>query len=261
MVKINLWRLVVVAALACGSPDRAVGQSSANYAIPQSTLNAGVGNMSSVHYQQSSSLGDSFFSGPSASADYRMSHGLWTAGVVAPAPVFQSAVSRRAHGAAGTFDMPLSLVTPPAINHNPTTEPRQGPAQTIVFTFDKPLNAATVNVTEGTATAAAPTFAGNSVVVGLTGVTDRQYVTVSLTNVNSTDGGIGGSGTARAGFLVGDVNQSRLVAVTDLVVVNNQLGRSLTTSNFLSDVNLSGIITVLDKVVVNNALGHFLPAP
>jgi len=178
-----------------------------------------------------------------------------------PSPTFVSAVSRRVHGAAGTFDQPLSTVLPPTINHNPTTEPRQGPAQTIVFTFDKPLNAATVTVTEGTATAGAPTFAGNSVVVALSNVTDRQYVTVSLGNVVSVDGGTGGSASVRVGFLTGDANSSRLVAVTDLVVVNNQLGKPLTALNFLSDVNTSGIITVLDKVVVNNNLGHFLPAP
>jgi len=180
---------------------------------------------------------------------------------LAPTPVLQSAASRHVHGAAGTFDLPLSTVVPPAINHNPTTEPRVGPAQTLVFTFDKPLNAATVGVTEGTATAGAPTFSGNSVVVGLTGVSDQQYVTVALTSVASTDGGIGGSATVRVGFLTGDTNSSRLVAVTDLVVVNAQLGKPLTAANFLSDVNGSGIITVLDKVFVNNALGHFLPAP
>jgi len=89
----------------------------------------------------------------------------------------------------------------------------------------------------------------------------RDDVTIDLTNVGSTDGGTGGTGSVRVGFLVGDVNASRLVAVTDLVVVNAQLGRALTGANFLSDVNTSGIITVLDKVVVNNALGHFLPAP
>lgn len=63
------------------------------------------------------------------------------------------------------------------------------------------------------------------------------------------------------GFLTGDVNSNRLVAVTDLVVVNNQLGKPLTAANFVTDVNFSGVVTVLDKVVVNNALGHFLPAP
>ena len=63
------------------------------------------------------------------------------------------------------------------------------------------------------------------------------------------------------GFLTGDVNQSRIVAVTDLVAVNNQLAKPLTVSNFLTDVNVSGIVSNLDKVVVNNNLAHFLPAP
>ena len=176
-------------------------------------------------------------------------------------PVLQSAASRRVHGVNGTFNLPLTLTTPPTINHNPTTEPRLGPAHQLVFTFDKPLNAATVTVTEGTATAAAPTFSGNDVVVDLTAVADRQYVTVSLTSVSSTDGGTGGVGEARVGFLLGDVNRSRIVAVTDLVAVNNQLAKPLTVSNFLSDVNVSGIISNLDKVFVNNNLAHFLPAP
>jgi len=171
-------------------------------------------------------------------------------------PSLQAAASRKVHGASGMFDLSLSLVPT-----NPTTEPRQGPAQTIVFIFDKPITAATAAITEGTATAGVPTFSGNDVIVDLTGVNDVQYVTVSLTNVTSSDGGTGGVGAARVGFLKGDVNASRLVAVTDLVVVNNQLGRPLTLANFVSDVNASGIITVLDKVVVNNALGHFLPAP
>ena len=50
------------------------------------------------------------------------------------APVLQSAVSRKVHGAAGTFDLALSLLAT-----NPTTEPRKGPTHTIVFTFDKAI--------------------------------------------------------------------------------------------------------------------------
>ena len=174
--------------------------------------------------------------------------------VTVVAPVFQSAVSSRVHGAAGTFD--LTLANTPA---TPTIEPRTGPNQTLVFTFDKPINGAVVTVSEGTAIAAAPTFSGNTVHVSLSGVTDVQYVTVDLSAVSSTDGGTGGTGSIRIGFLAGDVNQSKVVAVTDLVAVNGQLGQPLTGANFLKDVNASGVITVLDKVVVNNNLGHFLP--
>jgi hypothetical protein len=174
-----------------------------------------------------------------------------------PAPVFQSALSRRVHGAAGTFDIPLST----ADVHNPTTEPRQGPAQTIVFTFDKPISAATASITEGTATAGTPTFSGNDVVVGLTGVTDQQYVTVSLTNVASSDGGTGGTGSVRVGFLVGDVNQTRVVSVADLGLVNQQLSQVTTAANFLKDVNASGTLTVADKGITNANLTRALPAP
>jgi hypothetical protein len=173
------------------------------------------------------------------------------------APVLANAVSRRVHGAAGTFDLPLVL-TPVT---NPTTEPRQGPAQTIVFTFDKPITAATVTVTEGTATAVPATFSGNDVIVNLTGVTDQQYVTVTLSNVSSTDGGTGGTGSVRVGFLLGDVNQNRVVTVSDVSLVNAQLAQPVTASNYLKDVNANGTLTASDKSIVNANLSHSLPAP
>ncbi len=175
---------------------------------------------------------------------------------VAPAPVFQAAASRRVHGAAGTFDLPLSLTST-----NPSTEPRQGPSQSIVFTFDKPINGATVAVTEGTATAAAPTFSGNDVVVGLTGVSNQQYVTVSLKSVTSTDGGIGGSGSVRVGFLTGDVNQTRVVSIADLGLINAQLAQPVTAANFVKDVNASGTLTLADKGIANANLTKALPLP
>jgi hypothetical protein len=172
-------------------------------------------------------------------------------------PTLQSAVSRKVHGGAGTFDLPLSLVSVT----NPTTEPRLGPVQTIVLTFNKAITGATATITEGTATAGTPTFSGNDVIVGLTGVTNKQYVTVALTNVGSSDGGSGGSGSVRIGFLAGDVNQNRAVTVSDLVLVNNQIAHAVTAANFLKDLNASGAITVADKILANNNLAKSLPAP
>ncbi len=179
----------------------------------------------------------------------------------AAAPVQTGVVSRRVHGAAGTFDLVLTTTVPPAINLNPTTEPRQGPTQTIVFTFDKPVNAATAAVTEGVATAGTPTFSGNSVIVPLTGVTDIQYVTVSLTNVTGVDGSTGGTGSARIGFLAGDVNQTRTVTLSDVGQVNGQLSQPVSGTNYLDDINVSGTMSLADKVLTNNALTHALPAP
>jgi hypothetical protein len=166
-----------------------------------------------------------------------------------------NAASRKAHGAA-TFDLPLSFAP-----LNPTTEPRKGPVQTVVFTFNNVITGATAAITEGTAVAGAPTISGNEVVVGLTGVADQQYVTVSLTNVSDALGGTGGSASVRLGFLLGDVNQNRIVAVSDLGLVNAQLAQPVTAVNYLMDVNASGTLTVSDKGITNANLAHSLPAP
>jgi hypothetical protein len=173
-----------------------------------------------------------------------------------PSPVQLSAVSRKMHGAAGTFDLPLS-----AVATNPTTEPRTGPAQIIVFTFDKPINSATATVTEGTALAGPPAFSGNTVIVGLTGVNNQQYVTLALTAVAGTDGSTGGTGSVRVGFLAGDVNQNRVVTLADLGLVNAQLAQSVTASNYLKDVNASGTLTLSDKGITNANLTKALPTP
>jgi hypothetical protein len=173
----------------------------------------------------------------------------------APA-VLQSVVSRKVHGAAGTFDVPLAAT--PA---DPSTEPRIGPAQTLVFTFDKPIASATASVTEGAAVAAAPAFSGNDVIVDLTGVANQQYLTVTLTNVVPVDGGAAGSASIRVGFLLGDVNQSRTVSVADLGFINAQLSQPVTAANFIDDINASGTVSVADKGIANASLTTALPAP
>jgi hypothetical protein len=183
--------------------------------------------------------------------------------VIAP-PLSPSAavmMTERVHGAAGPFDLVMSTVAAPNVNHNPTTEPRLGPNHNVVFTFDKPVTAGTVAVTEGTATAGAPTFSGNLMTVPLTGVTDRQYVTVTASDVASADGGTGGSASVRVGFLLGDVTQNRVVSIADLAFVNAQLAQPLTAANFLKDVNVSGTLTLADKGFTNANLTKALTAP
>jgi hypothetical protein len=181
--------------------------------------------------------------------------GRITTGLITP-PILANAVSRKVHPGAGTFDLPL-LLTPA----NPTTEPRAGPAHTIVFIFDRPVTSGNVTVTEGGATAAAPTFSGNEMRVDLTGVTNAQYVTLNVSNVAASDGGTGGAGSVRLGFLQGDVNQSRVVTLTDVGLVNAALAQSVTATNYLHDVNASGTLSLTDKAIANAALTTSLPPP
>jgi streptogramin lyase len=176
--------------------------------------------------------------------------------ITIPPPVLQSAVSRKVHGSAGTFDLPLSLVD----IHNPTTESRQGTFATIVMTFDAAITSASAVVSEGVATAGAPTFNGSDVIVNLSGVMDQQYLTLALTNVISAGVPVAGA-SVRMGFLTGDVNHSRTVTVADLGLVNAQLTQPVSASNYLMDVNASGTLTLADKGITNVNLTHSLPPP
>ncbi len=171
-------------------------------------------------------------------------------------PTFMLASSRRVHGPAGPFDIQLSPLAA-----NPTTEPRMGPTQSVVFTFDKPIASATPSITEGTAVVAAPTFGGDEVVVDLSGVANQQYLTIALTNVTPSDGGPSVSASARLGYLLGDITQDRVVTLADLGWMNSVLAQPVTAFNFTRDVTVSGTLTLADKGVINANLTKALPAP
>ena len=234
-----------------------MAQTSANYAMISSTLDSGVGITASANYQMTSSLGQGYAAGSANSASYQASSGFWHAIFAGLPPIFSSAKARKTHGTAGTFDLALSL-TPTA----PTTEPRTGPTQTIVMSFDKPVASANnPTISEGAATFGTMSFSGNDVILNFTVVTNVQYVTFNLANVAATDGGTGGTGSVRVGFLFGDASQSRQVTVADVGIVNAALLQALTNANFLYDVNVDGKLTVADKGLVNANLLKNLPAP
>ncbi len=176
-----------------------------------------------------------------------------------PAPALVSVVSRKTHGTAGVMDFTLSA-NPLA----PSTEPRTGGAggnHTLVFKFDKPVTGGTAAISEGAATLGAPAFNGNEMTVPLSGVTNAQSVSVAVGNVTSSDGGVGGAGATRLGFLFGDVNQSRQVLVSDVGIVNSSLLQPVSAANFLRDVNVDGRLTVSDVGLTNSVLLTKLPAP
>jgi hypothetical protein len=130
-----------------------------------------------------------------------------------------------------------------------------------VFAFDKPVTSGVASVTEGTATVGVPTFSGSEMVVPLTGVANQQYVTVTVNEVAAIDGGVGGVGSVRLGFLAGDVNQNRVVTLADLGLVNAKIAQSVTAATYLRDVNASGTLSLADKGLANQQLTKALPTP
>jgi uncharacterized protein (DUF1800 family) len=170
--------------------------------------------------------------------------------------MLSSAVSRKVHGVAGTFDLPLSTSL-----STPTVEPRNGPNHTIVFLFDRAAVSGSATVIEGIATIGATQFSGQQVVVGLSGVANQQYVTVTLSSVQGADGSTGGMATARIGFLAGDVNQNGVVTLADLGLTNAQVAQVVSAANYLKDVNASGTLSLADKGIVNSTLAKAVTPP
>src|SRR5438132_14430129 len=110
----------------------------------------------------------------------------------------QSAFSRKTHGAAGTFDIPLPLTG------NVGVECRLGPTYQMIIDFPSSVTVQSASVTSGTGMVSSFSVSGSEVTVNLTGVTNAQRITVTLFNVN--DGTHMGNVPVSMGVLIGDVN-------------------------------------------------------
>ena len=164
--------------------------------------------------------------------------------------------SRKLHGAAGIFDLPIDTV--PAISGAVTVEPRgTGSGHVIVFKFGGAVTATgTVSAVDSSGTTINVNVqrTGNEISVTLANATDMQRVTVSLTGVNGTT-----NASASIGFLLGDVNNSRSVNSSDISAVKMRSGQSTTATNFKFDVNTSGTIDSSDVSIVKARSGFMLP--
>ena len=181
--------------------------------------------------------------------------GLTDSARAATAPQMTRAVSRRLHGAV-SYDIPLPQSGASGI------ECRQLGTQgvTLVLTFDQPISGGSAAVTAGVATVAAPpTASGSTLTIVLSGVSNAQALTVSVTNVTPTAGGAVGSATVNFRVLEGDVNASGAVSSADVAVVKFNAGRPLDGANFRSDLNNNGAITSGDVVIAKFRAGTTVP--
>ncbi len=168
------------------------------------------------------------------------------------------AVSRKTHGTAGTFDVPLPLIGAVGI------EDRNGPIigdHQVVITFQSaPVTVTSVGVTPGqtaTASVAGSSISGNQVTVNLTSVSNAQVLTVNLFGVGA-NGGVGDV-SIPMGILFGDVNSTGRTDSGD-VTVARQLSVNIPTSdNFRADVNTSGRIDAGDVTGIRQATVTALP--
>ncbi|MDQ6765758.1 MAG: dockerin type I domain-containing protein, partial [Verrucomicrobiota bacterium] len=180
---------------------------------------------------------------------------------VLPAPALQvaSAVSRKTHGGAGTFDVPLPLTGTSGV------ECRAGDASnghTLVFTFSNEIVSGNASVTAGTGiVAGSPTFSGNTMTVNLTGVDNAQTVTLNLSGVTDGYSQVLPTTALNVSFLLGDTNGDRVVNAGDALQTRNRAGQATDATNFRSDVNTDGLVNSGDTTVVRARSGTFVTAP
>jgi hypothetical protein len=162
----------------------------------------------------------------------------------APGPVrLQTAVSRMTHGSAGIFDVSLPLIG------NPGIECRRGGSNnsyTLIFSFDESLiSVDAANVSNGTGlvtTGRIDSDDTHNYIVNLTGVSNAQFITVTLNNVTDSVGGFSSAVSVPMGVLLGDVNASGRVDGNDVSAVQSHTREPVDNTNFRCDVNASGRI-------------------
>jgi hypothetical protein len=175
--------------------------------------------------------------------------------ITAPAPQLTSVVSRKTHGAAGPFDINLPSSAPFGI------ECRSGGATndyTFVFTFNTALlNVGSATVSGGAVKATSGINPGNSnqYILETTGLTNAEYHTVTLNNVN----GDATIGPVTVGILRGDTTGNGSVNASDVGQTKAQSGMSVTASNFRQDVTVNGSINASDVSQVKTQSGTALP--
>jgi serine protease AprX len=164
-------------------------------------------------------------------------------------------VSRKTHGAAGTFDVPLPLTGEPGVECRSS-----GGNHTLVFTCDNTLVSGNASVTTGIGTVlGSPTFSGNTMTVNLTGVTDVQKITVTLTGVTDTTAQVLPDTPVSVNMLIGDTNANKSVNAGDLAQTKAQSGVVVTGANFRTDINVNGSVNAGDTALVKANAGHTLP--
>jgi hypothetical protein len=169
--------------------------------------------------------------------------------------VMTGGVSRKTHGAAGTFDVPLPLSGAPGVECRSSSG-----NHTFVFSFINNVVSGNASVTTGIGTVlGSPTFSGNTMTVNLTGVTDVQKITVTLTGVTDTTAQVLPDTPVSVNMLIGDTNANKSVNAGDLAQTKAQSGVVVTGANFRTDINANGSVNAGDTAIVKANAGHTLP--
>ena len=169
-------------------------------------------------------------------------------------PTPTSVVSRKLHnGVPFDISLPLSGSSGVECRSGGVTNDHQ-----VVFTFANSVTFSSAALTAGAGSVS--TSSGNgtaTITVNLTGVTNAQRITVTLSAVN--DGTSTGDVGVSFGVLAGDTNGDGFVNAGDTLQTRNHSGAATDVINFRSDGNTDGFVNSGDTIVVRARAGTFLP--
>jgi hypothetical protein len=157
------------------------------------------------------------------------------------------------------FDVALGLAGTSAV------EGRSGGSagdHTIIVRFNHQLAAATAALGGGGgAVAGEPKIVDGEVWVNLTGISDMQTLTLTLSGVVDQVGQSLRAVEVTAGFLRGDVNGDGHVNAGDALLTRSRSGQATNIDNFRADVNSDGTINAGDAAIVRGNSGQAITAP
>ena len=136
-----------------------------------------------------------------------------------------------------------------------------GGNHSIVFTFTNNVVSGSATVaTVGTGSVAgSPIFSGNTMTVNLTGVSDVQRITVTLSGVTDSFAQVLPETAVSVKMLIGDTSGNSTVNASDVSQTKAQAGSAVSASNFREDVNTNGSINASDVSLVKSRSGNALP--
>jgi hypothetical protein len=183
---------------------------------------------------------------------------------VPPVQLFR-VVSRKTHGQAGPFDI---VVISPGLESPEFrgVECRSGGVSgnhTLIFTFTNTLTSVGgASVSKGIGSVSSSNIGSSdrhNYIVNLTGVTNAQVITVSLSNVTDSAGNSSSAVEAPMEILLGDTTSDRAVNSSDISQTKSKSGQVVTSVNFRQDVTVNSSINSSDISLVKSKSGTALP--
>jgi hypothetical protein len=166
-----------------------------------------------------------------------------------------TAVSRKTHGGAGTFNVNLPLTGNPGIECR-----NSGGNHTLVFTFTANVVSGSASVVSGAGSVSgSPTFSANTMTVNLTGVTNAQQIAVKLSGVTDSMAHAIPDIIVNMIALAGDTTANKTVNAGDVSQTKVQVGSLVGAGNFRNDVTVDGSINASDVSLVKTRVGTGVP--